>query len=332
MIETSSATDAEDTLHRSRHGGERTAAVRPSLDRSVRPAAEQRPGKRRSWLIGLGFLLPFFVPFLLFYVGPVVYAAIQSTQVTERVGGIFGTTVTKFGGLTQYAAVLSSPDFWSSVGRVALLGVIQVPLMGALALLLALLLDSPRVRLGRFFRLAYFLPFAVPGVVAAIMWGSLLDPSTSPFYQAGLHVNFLGPGLVLPSIGNVAVWTYAGSNAIILLAALKSVPPQLFEAARLDGAGDLRIAWSIKIPLVRPAIVFTAILNMIGVLQLITEPMIFRTITSEATSGYTPNMLAYNSASADQYQYAAALSVTLAVITFAASFGFLKILQRRADR
>lgn len=279
----------------------------------------------------MGFLGPFFIPFALFYVGPVVYAVVQSSQVTERVGGIFGGQVTKFGGLSQYGAVLSNSDFWSSMGRVVLLAAVQVPILMAMAVLLALLLDSPWVRLGRFFRLAYFLPFAVPGVVAAIMWGSLLAPSTSPFYQAGLRIDFLGPSLVLPSIGNVAVWTYAGSNTIILLASLKAVPPQLFEAARIDGASNLRIAWAIKVPLVRPAILFTAILNMIGVLQLITEPMIFRTLTSEVTSGYTPNMLAYNAASVNQYQYSAALSVTLAVITFAASFGFLKVLQRRTD-
>lgn len=282
-------------------------------------------------MIGFGFLGPFFIPFAVFYVVPVLYAAVQSTRITERVGGIFGYEVTKFGGLTQYGALLNSGEFWSSLSRVLLLAVIQVPIMAAIALMLALLLDSPWVKLGRFFRLAYFLSFAVPGVVAAIMWGSILAPSTSPFYQAGLHVNFLGPGLVLPSIGNVFVWTFAGSNAIILLAALKAVPPELFEAAQIDGASNVRIAWSIKIPLVRPAIVFTAILNMIGVLTLITEPMIFRTITSEVTSGYTPNMLAYNAASVNQYQYAAALSVTLAVVIFAASFGFLKILQKRVD-
>ncbi|GAA1137182.1 sugar ABC transporter permease [Kribbella jejuensis] len=293
--------------------------------------AERSFRRQRGRLVGLGFLSPFFVPFVLFYIGPVVYAAVQSTEVTQRVGGIFGTEVTRFGGVTQYAAVLTSGDFWSSLSRVVLLAAVQVPVMGAVALLLALLLDSPRVKLGRFFRLAYFLPFAVPGVVAAIMWGTLLDPNTSPIYQAGLHVDFLGGSLVLPSIGNVASWTFAGSNAIIFLAALKAVPPQLFEAARIDGAGDLRIAWSIKIPLVRPTIIFTGILNMIGVLQLITEPMIFRTITSEVTSGYTPNMLAYNAASTNQYQYAAAVSVTLAVITFAASFGFLRLLQRRSE-
>jgi multiple sugar transport system permease protein len=301
------------------------------VEPSPLPMAE--PHRPRHWkrrLIGLGFLGPFFIPFVIFYVGPVVYAAIQSTRITERVGGIFGSEVTKFGGLTQYGALLGSGEFWSSLSRVLVLAVVQVPVMMLIALMLALLLDSPWVKLGRFFRLAYFLPFAVPGVVAAIMWGSMLAPSTSPFYQAGLQVDFLGPHLVLPSIGNVAVWTYAGSNTIILLAALKSVPPQLFEAAQIDGAGPVRIAWSIKIPLVRPAIVFTAILNMIGVLQLITEPMIFRTITSEVTSGYTPNMLAYNAASVNQYHYAAALSVTLAIVTFGASFVFLKTLQRRA--
>jgi multiple sugar transport system permease protein len=291
-----------------------------------------RPRRRTRPWIALGFLAPFFVPFVLFYVAPVAYAVVQSTQVVKRVGGVFGTQVTQFGGLAQYRAVFTNDDFWSGIVRVVAFGLVQVPIMMGVALLLALVLDSRATRGGRFFRLVYFLPFAVPGVIAAIMWGSLLDPATSPFYRAGLHIDFLGPGYVFAAIANVGVWTYAGSNTVILVAALTAVPREVFDAARIDGAGALRIARSIKIPLVRPAIVFSAILNVIGTLQLITEPKVFQSLTSQITSGYTPNMLAYNAASADQYGFAAVVSVVMTVVTFIASFGFLRFVQNRGQR
>ncbi len=86
-----------------------------------------------------------------------------------------------FGGFAQYVLVFQNGPFWSSVGRVLLFGAVQVPVMLGLALLFALLLDSPLLRGKRFFRLAFFVPYAVPGVIAAIMWGFLYSPNLSPF-------------------------------------------------------------------------------------------------------------------------------------------------------
>ncbi len=157
-------------------------------------------------------------------------------------------------------------------------GVVQVPVMLGLALLFALLLDSPLLRGKKFFRLAFFVPYAVPGVIAAIMWGFLYSPNLSPFTVLTGNVDFLSAELVLWAIANVVTWVFVGYNMLIIYSALLAIPTDIYEAARLDGAGQMRIAWSIKIPLVRPSLVLTAILSIIGTLQLLAEPQVFRIV------------------------------------------------------
>ena len=263
-----------------------------------------------------------------FYVVPIAYAFWQSLLVVER-DGTFGKAEQVFGGFAQYVLVFQNEAFWSSMGRMLTFGVVQVPVMLGLALLFALLLDSPLVRGKRFFRLAFFVPYAVPGVIAAIMWGSLFSPNLSPFTAITKNIDFLGADLVLWSIANVVTWVYVGYNMLIIYSALLSIPQELYEAAILDGAGQWRIAWSIKIPLVRPAIVMTAIFSIIGTLQLLAEPQVFRSFSSAVTSTFTPNMTVYATASIPNTNLAAAFSVVLAVTTFVLSFGFMKYMQRK---
>lgn len=131
-----------------------------------------------------------------------------------------------------------------------LFGAVQVPVMLGLALVFALLLDSPLIRGKKFYRLAFFAPYAVPGVIAAIMWGFLYSPSLSPFSVLTSNVDLLGSGLVLWSIANVVTWVYAGYNMLIIYSALQSIPGEIYEAARIDGPvssaspGRSRSRWS----------------------------------------------------------------------------------------
>ena len=274
------------------------------------------------------FVLPFALLFAMFYLAPIVFAIWQSLLVVER-EGTYGQAHEVFGGLAQYALVFQSEPFWTSVGRVLLFGIVQVPVMLGLALLFALLLDSPLVRGKRFFRLAFFVPYAVPGVIAAIMWGFLFSPNLSPFTALTQNVDFLGADLVLWSIANVVTWVFVGYNMLIIYSSLLAIPQEVYEAARLDGAGQARIAWSIKIPLIRPAILLTAVFSIIGTLQLLAEPQVFASFSSAVTSTYTPNMTIYATASVPNQSLAAAYSVVLALATFVLSFTFLKITQRK---
>jgi multiple sugar transport system permease protein len=277
----------------------------------------------------LTFVGPFAVLFSLFYLLPIGYAVWQSTRVIER-EGTFGPPREVFGGLAQYEAVMQSDAFWASISRVLLFGIVQVPVMLGLALLFALLIDSPLVKGRRFFRLAFFAPYAVPGVIAAIMWGFLYSPNLSPFRPLTQEINFLSADLVLWSMANVVTWVYIGYNMLIIYSSLLAIPGEVYEAARLDGASQFRIAWSIKIPLVMPAIILTAIFSIIGTLQLLAEPQVFRSFTTAVGSTYTPNLLVYTTAAVPNISLAAAYSVVLALATFILSFTFLKVTQRKA--
>jgi multiple sugar transport system permease protein len=214
---------------------------------------------------------------------------------------------------------------------VLLFGIVQVPIMLGLALLFALLLDSPLLKGKKFFRLAFFVPYAVPGVIAAIMWGFLYSPNLSPFTVLTGNIDFLSAELVLWAIANVVTWVFVGYNMLIIYSALLAIPSDVYEAARLDGAGQMRIAWSIKIPMVRPSLVLTAILSIIGTLQLLAEPQVFRSFSSAVTSTYTPNMTIYATSAIPNVSLAAAFSVVLALATFVLSFTFLRITRGKAD-
>jgi len=308
-----------------------TPAIDTTASKLASRSVKSSPGRPR---FGVAlFLLPFLIPFVLFYVAPIIYAIWRSLHHIQRTGGIFGAPQEKLGGFTQYSQAFSDSDFLHSILRVLTFGVVQIPIMLVLALAMALLLDSTVARLRRFFRIAFFLPYAVPGVIGALVWGFIYSPNLSPVISALHHIsinpNFLSAGSVLWSIANVVTWTYTGYNMLIIYSALQAIPQEIFEAAKLDGATNWDIAVRVKVPSVLPAIILTAVFSIIGTLQLFTEPIVFSQIATTITSTYTPNMVVFNAAQ-NNYDYAAALSVVLALSTFILSFVFLKLTQRRA--
>jgi multiple sugar transport system permease protein len=296
----------------------------------------RRRGARAGWAPAI-FLGPFCLVFAAFFLLPIGYAVYQSL-LKVRVAGLGlgpNSAVTEFAGLSNYAQVFSDSSFWSGVGRVLLFGVVQIPVMLIFATVLALLLDSVAVRFRRLFRLVFFLPYGIPGVIAAILWSFLYLPGLSPIVAAlrgaGLGtVNFLGGHFVLWSIANVVTWEYTGYNMLIIYAGLQAIPADLYDAGRLDGASEWKIATRIKLPMVASSLVLTAIFSIIGTLQLFSEPQVLRAITGTISSSYTPNLLSYTQAFvANDPDYAAAIAVVLAIGTFILSFGFLKLVQRR---
>ena len=264
---------------------------------------------RRRWsrqakhqaISGWLFALPFFLLFLLVFVAPIV-ASIRSALFTTRAsgGGLYGggTSEEVFVGLEYFIVAASIPDFWAGIGRVFLFGIIQIPIMIGVALMLALLIDSFLVRRPGFWRLTYFLPYAIPGLVAAIVWGYLYIPEVSPVANSFGSLDgspfFLSPSIILWSMANMTTWTYTGYNMLIFLAALQSIPGDLYEAARIDGASGWQITTKIKVPLVRSAALLAILLSIVGTVQLFNEPVVMQNLASWMPNGYTPMMLAYN--------------------------------------
>jgi multiple sugar transport system permease protein len=272
-------------------------------------------------------VLPAVVLFLLFVVAPGIYALVLSFQARKVGSGLLaaGSKVV-FVGLDNYQGVLADPELLGSVVRMLLAGLITVTLTVGLALLFALLLDVPRIRFGRFSRLAIFLPYAVPGVIATLLWGFLYLPATSP-----VGGDFFGTTSVFFSVANVVVWGAVGFNMIVVFTALRSIPPEVYEAAELDGCGELRMALSIKIPLVRPAIAMCSLFSVFAALQLINEPFTLRPLSNAISSEWTPLMKIYKDAFVDSDIYsAAATSVLFTVAALLVSFVAAKTVQRGA--
>ena len=300
-----------------------------TVERTSRKSAVKRrasPTKRKQYLAAYLFLLPFFVVFITMLVIPLVYAGYLSLFESKLIGGEV------FAGLANYARALTDPQFLGSLGRVALFFVIQVPIMLGLSLFFALALDSARARGSKAIRLLIFMPYAVPAVVATLMWGYLYGADFGPIAQIARSVglgtpDFLSPENILYSMMNIVTWEFIGYNMIIMYAALRSIPSELYEAAEIDGAGQFRLAWSVKIPSIRPAIMLTIIFSVIGTFQLFAEPSLLDFIAPTAiTNSFTPNFYAYNLAFVNQeLNYAAAiaflLGLVIAVISYIVQLG-----------
>ncbi|MBR8742950.1 carbohydrate ABC transporter permease [Nocardiopsis sp. MG754419] len=282
--------------------------------------ARGRPRRRRDWT-GLIFFTPFLLVFVMGIVAPLVYASGLSLYRDQLIGG------RSFVGLGNYLDALTDPRFLEGVSRVGLFLAVQVPVMIGLALLAALILDSGRIRAMRFMRIGVFMPYAVPSVVAALMWGFIYGDQFGLVGQFNAATGAALPGPLTPdwvliAIGNVVTWQFLGYNMLILYAALRSIPEELYEAAAIDGAGEARIAWSVKIPALKPALWVATLFSIIGSFQLFNEPHVLQSLAPASISTYyTPNMYAYQLAfNANQVTYSAAVAILLGAVTVVVAY------------
>ncbi|MDL5205691.1 sugar ABC transporter permease [Streptomyces sp. ALI-76-A] len=291
------------------------------------PAHRARRAARRRRLAACGVLMaPFFALLVTVFLIPVGTAVHLSFFSDDQPGLGFGPERTVFVGLRSYVAVLTDPTFLGGLGTVALYCLLYIPLMVAGALVLALLLDSGVVRLRAWAQLGLFLPHAVPGIIAALIWLYLYTPGISPvidlFARADITIDFLGVHTVLPSIVNIALWSNLGYNMVVFYAALQAVPREVIEASVVDGAGPVRTALQVKTPLVRASIVMVAMFTLIWALQLFTEPVLLSQSSPMINSRFSPSMYIYDAAfTRNNYSLAAAASVVLLLCTIALSYG-----------
>ncbi|MFC0623060.1 carbohydrate ABC transporter permease [Kribbella deserti] len=293
-------------------------------------ALRRRRARFRTDGKGWIFVGPFLAVFALTFLAPIAYAIYLSLF---RDQAFFGGTV--FVGLDNYADVLRDAKFWESFLRVLAFLVVQVPVMLVLALLAALAIDSARLHGSSFFRIVIFLPYAVPGVVAVLMWGFIYGNNFG--LAADLNellgttaVQPLSQRWMLPSIANIVTWEFVGYNMLIFYSALRTVPGELYEAAAIDGAGTFRTIRAVKLPALRGAIVIATIFSIIGSFQLFNEPNILRTLAPNViTTYYTPNMYAYNlSFAGQQFNYSATVAIVMGLITAVIAY----IVQLRGSR
>ena len=282
-------------------------------DLVVQPYAPRR--QRRNWT-GWLFVAPFLAVFVLVFIAPLGYAIYLSFYRKQMIGG------NTFVGLENYTQLMSDSSFWSGLARVSLFLIVQVPVMLILALVAAFAIDSARLYLTGFFRIVIFLPYAVPAVVAVLMWGFIYGNNFGLAHNLNdlLGSEVITPfarSWILPSIGNIVTWEFVDYNMLIFYSALQTVPGDLYEAAELDGAGPLRMIRSIKLPALRGAMVIATIFSIIGTFQLFNEPNILKPLAPNIlTPDFTPNMYAYNlSFAGQQHNYSATVAIVMGVIT-----------------
>lgn len=313
-----------------------------SSDTVTQPRHQRRRMSRirRSEIIaGWGFMAPFAILFAFVLLIPMITAIRSSLYRMESTGGgLFGggEMTEKFVGLANLQWAATNEAFWTGIARVGAYALFQIPVMTLGAMLLALLLDSIVIRRPGFFRISYFLPFAIPGIVAAMLWLYLYTPELSPIMRyLPSWVNFMAPDVILASMANMTTWTYTGYNMLIFLAALQAIPHELYEAARIDGAKEWQIATRIKIPIMGNAILLSVLMSIIGTVQLFNEPVVMETVNPWMGKAYTPMMMAYNTMtgglSPSGNGHASAVSVMMAAVAGVMAFVYWSV-QRKVKK
>jgi multiple sugar transport system permease protein len=236
----------------------------------------------------------------------------------------------RFVGLANYAHLLQTPLFWQALGNTFYFVVVGVPVSVGLSLGAALLLNARVAKWSSFFRTALFAPVVTTVVAVAVIWRYLLHTRYGLINQAlaaiGIDpVDWLGdPHWSMPAIILFAVWKNFGYNMVILLAALQAIPGELYESARVDGAGPLRQFTDLTFPLLTPTLVMVGILTLAGYFQLFAEPYVMtqggplRSTVSVLYFMYEEGFRWWN------LGYASAVAFLLFLIVFAVSAGLFR--------
>jgi multiple sugar transport system permease protein len=303
-----------------------------SETRTVRTINNRGTNQRKRSLTGWMFIGPFVLVFLAFLVAPLGYAFYLSLYSKGLATGVV------FAGLANYVTAFTDPSFLKGVWFVIRFAVVLIPVQMFISLALALVLDAITTRFARFARLMIFLPYAIPAVIGALMWGFLYSPTFGPMQEIFSVFHRTAPFLLSPDnvfggLMNVVTWQWAGYYMIIIYAALQGIDTTLYEAARMDGANAWQIAFRIKVPIVSSALLLILVFALIGTLQFFTEPQILRLVSNGTiTPDFTPNIYAFSQAFAyANFNYASAISFALGIIVFIAVYIFLFFTRKRGS-
>ena len=287
---------------------------------------------RAAWL----FLAPALLVLGVFFLLPVL-GALGLSLTDYDLYALADIHNLRFVALHNYLALLQRPLFWSALGHTVYFVAVGVPLSMAASLGAALLLNSPLARCKAFFRTALFAPVVTTVVAVAVIWRYLFNTRYGIVNFAlghlGVHpVDWLGdPHWAMPAIILFAVWKNFGYNMIIFLAGLQAIPPELYEAARIDGASAWRQLRHITLPLLGPTLLLVGILTVAGYFQLFAEPYVM-TEGGPLQSTTSVLYLMYD----EGFQWwnlgeASAVAFLLFVIMFAVTAVMLRLARRSAS-
>jgi len=296
-----------------------------------KPPGRAKPSlDSRQNVTGWAFLLPasLLIAWMNFY--PMVQAALLSLQAGQ------GAKLT-YAGLRNYEYLLKDPIFRQAMANNFLFLLIQVPVMLVLALVLATLLNDPKLKLRGLFRTLIFLPCATSLVSYSIIFRALFDVNgfvNTMLIRAGIlseGINWLNGTFTARAVVIIAlIWRWTGYNMVFYLAGLQSIEGTIYEAARIDGASWFQQFTRITIPLLRPIILLTAILSTNGTLQLFDESF---NLTRGNPANMTITMSHYIYKATFQqvpkFGYSAAMSFVIFILVAILALGQMKVGDKR---
>lgn len=225
-------------------------------------STQQRRARRREAAVAWALLTPSLIGVGVFLVIPLLVVLALSLMDWDLISD------PRWVGPAHYAALLSSPRLWNSLAVTARFVLLAIPASIALGLLLALVLNRglPGTRL---LRVVYVLPWVGAPLALGVVWRWLLDPSQGAVnVLLGRRVEWMSdPDLALPALAFVSVWSSVGYISLFFLAGLQQIPVAVREAALLDGAGPVRMLWSVTLPLLRPTTFFVTVTSVISSFQ-----------------------------------------------------------------
>lgn len=308
--------------------GSARGGARPRADREPRP---RRLGFAGRQPIGLAFVSPYLIYLAAIFLYPLGFAVWISFH--DYFFAAPGAQVDRpFVGLANYTAVLTDPAVWRSFGNIAVFLVINVPLTVAASLVLATALNS-KLRARTFFRTAYYVPYITASVAVVGVWLFL-------FNSNGLVNKALGPlapdpswlvnsHLAMPTIALFVAWKQLGFFIVLYLSALQNVPGELYESAALDGAGKVRMFWSITVPAVRTATLLVLVMATVTGANLFTEPYLLTSGGGPDGATTSPVLLMYQRGLQQGHpDEAAAIGVILVVLITGISLLYRRLLER----
>jgi multiple sugar transport system permease protein len=282
--------------------------MRTSVSRHVDPTRRQQAVA--AWVLAV----PFMTLFLVFTAGPVL-ASLGMSFTDIRSGDMRSPFAVSFVGIDNYTKLLADPLFQKVAVNTALYVVLGVPLTMAAALAVAVGLNRIKVLRG-FFRVGYYLPVVTSIVAVAVVWKYLLRAEGGLVNTMLGWVGIAGPAwldsttLALPSLVVMAAWRNMGFLMVIFLAGLQTIPEEVVEAAEVDGAGPWQRFRHITLPMLRPTLLFGAVITGIGYLQFFEEAFVMtRGGPLDATRSVT--YFTYDQFSFGNYGFAAAASYLL---------------------
>jgi cellobiose transport system permease protein len=279
------------------------------------------------------FISPFYIIFLAFGLLPILFSLVVSVFDWR------GTTPGGYVGLANYRILLNDPSFYRALFNTVYVWLGSVPTMIFLALVFAVILNSRLVRFRGLFRTLYFLPVVTSLLIAGLIFGQLFSTSFGLVNRVldplGIGpINWLAdPAWMKLTLILALLWRWAGNDMVLMLAGLQQIPPDLYEAAKVDGASEVQMFWQITVPLMRPVILFDAIISTIGAFNLFAEPFaLYGPGGGIEQSGLVTGTLLYQYAFVYfKFGYGAALAWVLAMVIFALSMIQLRLGSRSTD-